>query len=66
MPDIGQLRKSRPCYIYLIPKSKWPKGKVITMPFMDGAFYVDTDKSGRVLGIEVLDAYEVEVEGESK
>lgn len=58
--------KARQVYIYLIPKSKWPKGKVLTMEMLCGTnVYMDYEaKTGKPLGIEVVDAFNIEVEGE--
>ena len=50
----------KPVYIYLVPKSKWPK-KVITAPI--NGCSVDYDKKGKALGVEVLYAHSVEIDG---
>ena len=51
----------KPVYIYIVPKSKWPK-KVKTIPFQ--GFNVDVDaKTYDKLGIEVIDAHSVEIDG---
>ena len=56
----------KPVYIYIVPKSKWPK-KVKTCDWSypeDGKIFSDYDpNTGRILGLEILSAHSVEIDG---